>query len=262
MSEWFFFIFIMSLSLCAGGSQFGYTLLNVVFIASMIAVIVQVLALRLGVAIQFYFNFLFYLLFCYHCFFRSYATGAASGKDLAQLCRAHYPRWANLILFVLAEIAIVSTDLAEVIGSAIAINLLFGLPLWAGVLITAGDVVLVLWGLQRFQAVFEAMMALLVTAIVICFVYLLTQAPLNMSAIAFGYCPSAAEFSGPALFVGISIVGATVMPHSIFLHSALARDHAREQSVHVAIKWLTFDAVVMLTVAFFVNSAILIVIAA
>ena len=220
----------------AAGSQFGYALLVVVLLSSLGAVFVQVLCLRLGIA---------------------------TGSDLAQYCRLtlHERRpWAVWTLWALAEVAIIATDMAEVIGSAIALNLLFGLPLAAGVAITALDVLVILAGLQNKATLLEWLVVLLVTTVFAAFVYMLSVSPIDWKALALGYLPSAVLFTdGAALYTAVGIIGATIMPHNLYLHSAVARDHAAGHRPEKAMAYSAADVAVSLTVAFVVNSAILIV---
>jgi len=229
----------------AAGSQFGYAHLTVILISNFIAMFIQILALRLG---------------------------AVAGRDLAQQCRISmlekrkYALWG---LYFLAEVAIIATDMAEVIGSAIAMNLLFGLPLYAGVIITAADVFLVLlaFGTGKKQAttsaVLECIIIFLVTSIFCCFMYLMHVSKIDVPQLFLGYLPSKVLFiDADALLISIGIIGATVMPHNIYLHSALTRDHAKGFELRKALRYSTIDILVTLTIAFVVNSAILIVSAA
>jgi len=239
------------------GSYFGYSLLMVVLVSSVIAVVLQLLTLRLGII---------------------------TGRDLAELQRDHLPRWASRALWVLAEACIIATDLAEVIGGALALNLLFGLPLWAGVVITAADVVLILMGLQKAMWLVELVIAALVMTLFACFAFLIHASPnVDYTAIIMGYLPSAVLFTNAdAIFIGIGIIGATVMPHNLYivlcsyfhliitiynnryLHSALSRDHAKQHPKFksLAVRWSTIDISFTLFLAFIVNSSILIVAAA
>ena len=223
----------------AGGAQFGYLLLSVVLMSNFMAIVLQHLALKLGVA---------------------------TGRDLAQACRDHYPRPVAYALWVLCEIAIAATDLAEVIGSAIALNLLFGIPLVVGVLITSLDVLAILFLQSRGFRYIEALVAVLIGVICLCFGYdlLLTQPPIV--AILGGLVPSPEIVVNPrALYLAIGILGATVMPHNLYLHSSIVqtRNFARTDSGKaMAIRFGSIDSGVSLMFAFFINAAILILSAA
>ena len=223
-----------------GGAQFKYALMWVVLLASLMAIVLQVIAARLGVA---------------------------SGKDLAQACREAYPRWTRVPNWLMAEVAIAACDLAEVLGSAVALNLLFHIPLLWAVLITAGDVLLLL-ALQRFgMRLIEAVVLVLVGTIGVCFVLELFVLPRTI--------PDFREVGSALLTPGlrqagmttvaIGIIGATVMPHNLYLHSALVQTRKLrpdEASRRAAIRWNTVDAALALGLAFFVNAAILVLAAA
>jgi manganese transport protein len=222
-----------------GGSAHGYLLLSVVVLSSLMAMLLQALSLRLGIA---------------------------TGRDLAQACRDAYPRSATLALWLFAEIGIIACDLAEVVGTAIALELLFGLPLLWGVLLTACDTLVVL-ALQRFGfRLVEAIVIGLIVLIVVCFGYEIIAAKPNLGDLAAGLVPQSAIFrDSGALFIAVGIIGATVMPHNLYLHSsivqtrrfALDRDGRRE-----AIRFSTLDSCIALTLALLVNAAILVLAAA
>jgi manganese transport protein len=223
----------------AGGAQFGYTLLSVILISNFMAILLQHLALKLGVV---------------------------TGRDLAQACHDHYSRPVAFALWILCEIAIAACDLAEVIGSAIALNLLLGIPLFVGVLITALDVMVILLLQHRGFRLLEAMVAALILTIGLCFGYNLAHAGLSAVGIASGLLPRPEIMSNPEmLYIAIGILGATVMPHNLYLHSsivqtrAFARDDAGKA---MAIRFATIDSTVALLCAFFINAAILILSAA
>ena len=223
----------------AGGARFGYRLLSVVLISNLFAMLLQHLALKLGIA---------------------------TGRDLAQACRDHFSRPVAFGLWVLAEIAIAATDLAEVIGSAIALNLLFGLPLPVGILITALDVLLLLYLQNRGFQVLERIVASLIFLILLCFGYELLVSRPAVADVIGGLLPRADIVTNPAmLYIAIGILGATVMPHNLYLHSSIVqtrdfdRDDAGRKS---AIKFATIDSTVSLFLAFFINAAILILSAA
>jgi manganese transport protein len=214
-----------------GGSRFGYTLIWVLLMSNLMAVLLQTLSARMGIV---------------------------SGKDLAQACRESYPRPVALALWVLAEIAIAACDLAEVIGTAIGLNLLFGIPLIWGVLITGADSLLLL-SLQNLGVrMFEAFILTLVITIGGCFIFELFLSKPDMGLIASGFIP---HLQPGALLVVTGIIGATVMPHNLYLHSALVQTRAFETTTEgkkTAAKFNLFDSVIALNAAFFVNAAILI----
>ncbi len=223
----------------AGGSAYGYALLSVVLLSSLMAMVLQALSAKLGIV---------------------------AGMDLAQACRARYSRRATIGLWILCEIAIIACDLAEVLGTAIALQLLFGLPLVAGIVITAFDVLLIL-ALQRYG--FRKLEAVIVTMLVVvagCFAYELWLARPDAGAIAAGLAPTSAIVTNPAmLYLAIGILGATVMPHNLYLHSAVVQTRAvapDPASKRQALRLATLDSSVALTFALFINAAILILAAA
>ena len=223
----------------AGGSAFGYTLLSVVLLSNLMAIVLQSLSARLGIG---------------------------AGLDLAQACRAHTSRPTGYLLWALAEIAIIACDLAEVLGTAIALKLLFGMPLVWGVAVTALDVFLILllqrYGFRRL----EAFIAALLIVIAVCFGFELLWANPDWSAAAAGLVPSTQVVTNPAmLYIAIGILGATVMPHNLYLHSSIVQTRAYgegEAERHEALKLATIDSTVALGLAFFINAAILILAAA
>ncbi len=224
----------------AGGSQFGYTLLSVIMISNLMAILLQSLSLKLGVATE---------------------------RDLAQLCRERYGRWVSFGLWVGAEIAIAACDLAEVIGSAIALNLLFHIPLFYGVLITGLDVLLILllqrWGFR----VVEALVITLIGTIIAMFgVQLFLSRPEYGPALRNLFIPSMQIVTNPTmLYIAIGMLGATVMPHNLYLHSSIVQSRKYERTPkgkREAIFMANVDSALALTVALFVNAAILIVAAA
>ena len=223
----------------AGGAQFGYLLLSVIMISNFMAILLQHLSLKLGIV---------------------------TGRDLAQACRDHFSRPVGFVLWVLCEIAIAACDLAEVIGSAIALNLLFGIPLVAGVLMTAADVLVVLLLQHRGFRYIESMVAGLVFLIGGCFVYELVVSQPSFAAVLGGLVPSPQVVVNPgALYIAIGILGATVMPHNLYLHSSIVqtRDYPRNDTGKAtAIKFATIDSTAALLFAFFINAAILITSAA
>lgn len=223
----------------AGGSQFGYTLLSVILISNLMAILLQSLCARLGIA---------------------------TGRDLAQACRDHYSRPVSFVLWVLCEVAICACDLAEVIGSAIALNLLFGIPLFWGVCITVVDVLLILLLQQRGFRYIEAFVIALIVIIGACFLAEIIFSQPSVSAIMGGFLPKAEIIQNPEmLFVAIGILGATVMPHNLYLHSSIVQTRQYDRSPkgkREAIKFATIDSTVALMFALFINAAILIVAAA
>jgi manganese transport protein len=218
-----------------GGAKYGYTLLWVLLLSNAMAVLLQSLSARLGIV---------------------------AGRDLAQACRDNYPRLVNYLLWVLAEIAIAACDLAEVIGAAIALNLLFGLPLLWGVIITAFDTLVFLAIQNLGMRKFEAFVMFLITIIGGCFIFEVFLSSPSWGQIGRGFVPSLPE---GALYIAIGIIGATVMPHNLYLHSALVQTRAYDASAQGKLQACRFnliDSVIALNAAFFVNSAILIVSAA
>ncbi|MDX2002021.1 MAG: Nramp family divalent metal transporter [Chitinophagales bacterium] len=223
----------------AGGARFGYTLISVILISNLFAMLLQHLALKLGVV---------------------------TGRDLAQACRDHYSKPVSFILWVLCEIAIAACDLAEVIGSAIALNLLFGIPLALGVAITVLDVLLILFFQHRGFRWIEALVASLITIIFLSFGYEIIVSQPNAPEIFKNLLPSPQIVVNPSmLYIAIGILGATVMPHNLYLHSSIVqtRDFPRnEEGKKVAVKFATIDSTVSLAIAFFINAAILVLAAA
>ncbi len=216
----------------AGGSQFGYDLIWVLLMSNLMALLLQSLSARLGIV---------------------------RGLDLAQASRHTYPRFINLPLYILAEIAIAACDLAEVIGMAIGLHLLFGLSLLHGVLITALDALLILFLMQKGMRVLEVFIISIVTVIGISFlIEIFIVAPVPAEVVR-GLIPSA--LSGNALYIAIGIIGATVMPHNLYLHSALVQTRRVERTtggLREALKFNFIDTGIALNIAFLVNSAILV----
>jgi len=223
----------------AGGSAYGYTLMSVIMISSLMAILLQVLAARLGIA---------------------------TGRDLAQACRAEYSRPVSFSLWVLCEIAICACDLAEVIGSAVALNLLFKIPLIIGVILTALDVLVVMLLQKRGFRYLEALVIGLIALIGMGFLLELFFSQPNVAEVFKGLIPSPQIISNPGmLFIAIGIIGATVMPHNLYLHSSIIQTRKYEQNAEgkrEAIRFATIDTTAALTLAFFINAAILIVSAA
>ncbi len=223
----------------AGGSGFGYTLLSVILLSNVMAVLLQSLCAKLGVV---------------------------TGRDLAQACRDHYSRPVAVGLWMLCELAISACDLAEVIGTAIALNLLFGLPLVWGVCLTALDVLIVLWLAHRGFRWLEALVVGLVFLIGVCFgLELLFSKPVWHDVLG-GFVPSVEIIRNPKmLYIAIAILGATVMPHNLYLHSSIVQTRKYQQNASgkaEAIKFATIDSTTALMFALFINGAILVVSAA
>ena len=223
----------------AGGARFGYALLSVVLLSNLFAMLLQHLAAKLGIV---------------------------TGRDLAQACRDHYSRPVSIGLWVLCEIAIAACDLAEVIGSAIALNLLFGLPLPWGVAFTTLDVLLVLLLQNKGFKVIESLVAGLIFLIFACFLYEIVASRPDWLGLAAGLVPRLEVVRNPAmLYVAIGILGATVMPHNLYLHSSIVQVRQIEPTEagrRSAIRFATLDSTVALFLAFFVNAAILVTAAA
>jgi manganese transport protein len=223
----------------AGGAQFGYTLLVVALVSNIMAIVLQSLCARLAIA---------------------------SGRDLAQACRDAYPRWVSWPLWLFAELAICATDLAEVIGTAIALNLLFGIPLEIGVIITALDVFVILWLQNRGFRWIEAFIITLLGVIAICFAIQIALADPNWGQVIRGFAPTTDILKNPnMLYIALGIIGATVMPHNLYLHSAIVQTRAYGESVpekRDALKYATIDSTVALMFALTINASILILAAA
>ena len=223
----------------AGGSKFGYTLLVVALIANIMAIILQALCARLAIA---------------------------SGRDLAQACRDAYPPWAAYPLWLAAEIAIIATDIAEVIGTAIGLNLLFGIPLEIGVPLTALDVFLILY-LQRLGFRYlEAFIITLLGVIAVCFAIQVGLADPELGPLIRGFAPTVEIVRNPdMLYLAMGILGATVMPHNLYLHSAIVQTRAYGETLPAkreALKYATIDSTIALMFALLINAAILILAAA
>lgn len=223
----------------AGGSAFGYTLLSVALLSSLMAMLLQAICARIGIA---------------------------TGRDLAQLCRERFPRWLSFPLWLLAEAAICATDLAEVIGTAIALQLLFGLPLLEGVLLTVLDTLLILWLQHKGVRWLESFVIGLIALIAFCFVAQLAMADPVWGDVLRGYLPSASVVTNSTqLYLALGILGATVMPHNLYLHTAIvqSRDTGRDEAgKREAIRFAGIDSTVALVIALLINSAILILAAA
>ncbi len=222
-----------------GGAKFGYTLLSVIMISNLFAMLLQHLALKLGVV---------------------------TGRDLAQACRDAYSKPVSFVLWILAEIAIAATDLAEVIGSAIALNLLFGMPMAVGIVFTGLDVLLILFLQSKGFRYIEVIVAALVLIIFLCFGYEIIVSNPDFLGISKGLIPTPEVVTNPVmLYIAIGILGATVMPHNLYLHSSIiqTRNFSKTSAGKSnAIKYGTIDSTGSLFIAFFINAAILIMAAA
>jgi manganese transport protein len=223
----------------AGGSRFGYALLSVILISNLMAVLLQGLASKLGVV---------------------------TGRDLAQACRDHFSTPVVWALWIMCEIAIAACDLAEVIGSAIALNLLFGIALPIGVAITALDVLLLLYLQNKGVKVLEALVITLVATVGVCFAFELFLARPDIGGVMRGFIPSADIVSDrEKLYIAIGILGATVMPHNLYLHSSIVQTRRYEETAEgkrEAVRYAFVDSTIALSFALFINAAILIVAAA
>ena len=223
----------------AGGSKFGYALLTVILLSNLMAILLQSLCVRLGVA---------------------------TGRDLAQMCREYFSPRVNFCLWVLCEIAIAACDLAELLGSAIALQLLFGIPLVWGVCITTLDVLVLLFLQTKGFRYVEALVITLVTTVGICFTAEIIFSRPDLGGILLGYIPKQEILQNPEmLYIAMGILGATVMPHNLYLHSSIVQTRDWQPTPEKrweAIKFGTIDSTVALSLALFINSAILIVSAA
>jgi manganese transport protein len=223
----------------AGGAAFGYTLLFVALLSNIMAILLQSLCARLAVA---------------------------SGRDLAQACRDAFPKWMSFPLWIFAELAIIATDLAEVIGTAIGLNLLFGIPLEIGIFITAADVFLILWLQNKGFRWIEALIISLMALIASCFVVLIAQADPVWGEVIAGFAPSREIFNNPTmLYLALGIIGATVMPHNLYLHSGIVQTRAFGLDLPAkreALRLATWDSTIALMFALTINASILILAAA
>jgi manganese transport protein len=220
----------------AGGAQFKYKLLSVILISSLIAMLLQAMAARLGIV---------------------------SGKDLAQLTREHTSRGVGFFLWVVTELAIMATDMAEIIGSGIAIELLFKIPLIIGILITSADVLILLLLMRLGFRKIEAIVATLVAVILLVFSYEVFLSGPQVNQLLMGYFPSSDILTNKSmLYLSLGIVGATVMPHDLYLGSSISQtrkvDRKDRQSLKTAIRFTTIDSNLQLTLAFIVNSLLLV----
>lgn len=223
----------------AGGSRFGYTLLFVALLSNIMAIVLQALCARLAIA---------------------------TGRDLAQACRDAYPSWVSIPLWGLAELAICATDLAEVLGTAIALNLLFGLPIEIGVVLTALDVFVVLWLQNKGIRWIEAFIITLLGVVAVSFAIQLALANPDWRQVLGGFAPNRVILTDPdMLYLALGIIGATVMPHNLYLHSGIVQTRAYghgEMERREALRYATYDSSAALLFAFLVNGSLLIMAAA
>jgi manganese transport protein len=219
----------------AGGAQFKYKLLTVILISSLIAMLLQYMAAKLGIV---------------------------TGKDLAQLTRENTSRGGGIFLWIITELAIMATDIAEIIGSAIALKLLFHIPVLLGIIITAFDVLLLLVLMKLGFRKIEAIVAALIMVILVVFLYEVILAQPNMGQMMVGFIPDPQILQNQSmLYLSLGIVGATVMPHNLYLHSSISQarkyDKNDPKSVHQAVRFSTWDSNIQLTLAFIVNTLLL-----
>jgi manganese transport protein len=223
----------------AGGSKFGYTLLSVILASNLMAILLQGLASKLGIA---------------------------TGRDLAQACRDHYSKPVGILLWIACEIAIAACDLAEVIGSAIALNLLFHIPIAAGIVITGLDVLIVLYLQNKGFRLLEALVIALIATVGACFLFEIILSKPPLGAVLRGFIPSGQIMSDPSmLYIAVGILGATVMPHNLYLHSSIVQTRQYEETAvgrREAVRFAFIDSTIALTFALFINAAILIIAAA
>ena len=223
----------------AGGAQFGYTLLSVILASNLMAILLQGLASKLGIV---------------------------TGRDLAQACRDHYSKPVGFLLWLACEIAIAACDLAEVIGTAIALNLIFGIPIAYGVIITSLDVLLVLYLQNKGFRLLEALVIALIATVGACFLWEIILAQPPVGDVMRGFLPSTQVVRNPAmLYVAVGILGATVMPHNLYLHSSIVQTRQYDETVsgkREAVRFAFIDSTIALTFALFINAAILIIAAA
>ena len=223
----------------AGGAQFGYTLLSVILVSNLMAILLQGLASKLGIV---------------------------TGRDLAQACRDHYSRPVSFLLWVGCEIAIAACDLAEVIGTAIALNLIFHIPIAYGVVITSLDVLLVLYLQNKGFRLLEALVITLIATVGACFLFEIILSKPPFAAVMRGFIPSPDVVSNPAmLYIAVGILGATVMPHNLYLHSSIVQTRQYDETPEGkrdAVHFAFIDSTLALSFALFINAAILIMAAA
>jgi len=219
----------------AGGAQFGYTLLTVILASNLMAILLQGLASKLGIV---------------------------TGRDLAQACRDHYSRPVSFLLWVGCEIAIAACDLAEVIGTAIALNLIFHIPIAYGVVITSLDVLLVLYLQNKGFRLLEALVIALIATVGACFLFEIIISKPPFAAVMLGFLPAPEVVTNPAmLYIAVGILGATVMPHNLYLHSSIVQTRQYDETPEgkrEAVHFAFIDSTLALSFALFINAAILI----
>src|SRR5256714_7555247 len=223
----------------AGGAQFGYTLLSVILASNLMAILLQGLASKLGIV---------------------------TGRDLAEACRDHYSKPTGFLLWIACEIAIAACDLAEVIGTAIALNLIFHIPIAYGVIITALDVLIVLYLQNKGFRLLEALVITLIFTVGACFLFEIILAQPPFMGVMRGFLPSSQVVSNPAmLYIAVGILGATVMPHNLYLHSSIVQTRQYDETSEgkrEAVRFAFIDSTIALSFALFINAAILIIAAA
>jgi manganese transport protein len=223
----------------AGGSKFGYTLLSVILASNLMAILLQGLASKLGIA---------------------------TGRDLAQACRDHYSKPVGILLWIACEIAIAACDLAEVIGSAIALNLLFHIPIAVGIVITGLDVLIVLYLQNKGFRLLEALVIALIATVGACFLFEIILSKPPLGPVLRGFIPSGQIMNDPSmLYIAVGILGATVMPHNLYLHSSIVQTRQYDETAvgrREAVRFAFIDSTIALTFALFINAAILIIAAA
>jgi manganese transport protein len=223
----------------AGGSKFGYTLLSVILASNLMAILLQGLASKLGIV---------------------------TGRDLAQACRDNYSKPTAFLLWIACEIAIAACDLAEVIGSAIALNLLFHIPITIGIVVTALDVLIVLYLQNKGFRLLEALVITLIATVGLCFLFEIILSKPPLGAVLQGFIPSSQIVRDPSmLYIAVGILGATVMPHNLYLHSSIVQTRQYEETLEgkrEAVHFAFIDSTIALTFALFINAAILIIAAA
>ncbi|HXQ77708.1 MAG TPA: Nramp family divalent metal transporter [Gemmatimonadaceae bacterium] len=223
----------------AGGAQFGYTLLSVILVSNLMAILLQGLASKLGIV---------------------------TGRDLAQACRDHYSKPVAFLLWLACEIAIAACDLAEVIGTAIALNLIFHIPIAYGVIITALDVLVVLYLQNKGFRLLEALVITLIATVGACFLFEIILAQPPFLPVMRGFVPSPEIARNPAmLYIAVGILGATVMPHNLYLHSSIVQTRQYDETnegKREAVRFAFIDSTIALSIALFINAAILIIAAA
>lgn len=219
-----------------GGSKFGYQLLSIILITNFFAIFLQYLSIKLGIVIE---------------------------KDLAQICKDNYSSYINIILWILCEISIIACDVSEIIGTALALNLLFNLPIYIGVIITALNVFIITFFQNKNFKYIEIIVGVFMLIIFICFIIEIIILKPNINSILFGFIPNyKIIYNTNMLYISIGILGATVMPHNLYLHSNIIQTRKYQRNINgkkIAIKYATIDIIISLFLAFFINASILII---